>query len=424
MIIFHNFFVTDFLTCRRVLNIMVFLGFMVNYMLRVNLNFAIVDMVFRPDDPIISLSTTPFSLPTLNSSGNQTRYIRSLSNAEMAAFEEDEDDDDEGADIDRNFRKNNFVGTNVAAPKQSTATQNKPLATNNLVQPSGGTPVLKSGSGVPTSNTNLSGALPSFSSNSGGANQPSGLQSFSSGSGGNPAGGFQSFSSGLGGNQAGGVQSFSSGSGGNQAGGFQASGSGSAGNQATGLQFSGSGSASSNQAGGFQSSGNGFTSSNNNQSANKNQFSATGSETSSGSNSNIPSSNSDDTQQLNEPIIQQTKVNNQFQAPPGTGQIEKSQSSNTSDQKVGLAANSLDDYIIGEEKNNDSHILFTKDLNKLAPEVGNAKLEDGSDDDNKATEAPKTAKKKKKKRHQKVSIIQFSSSSLLIYENVIFNNSS
>ncbi|XP_018568852.1 sialin isoform X2 [Anoplophora glabripennis] len=36
---------TDLLTCRQVLNIMVILGFMFNYMLRVNLTIAIVDMV-------------------------------------------------------------------------------------------------------------------------------------------------------------------------------------------------------------------------------------------------------------------------------------------------------------------------------------------------------------------------------------------
>uniref|UniRef100_A0A8D8TK43 Sialin n=1 Tax=Cacopsylla melanoneura TaxID=428564 RepID=A0A8D8TK43_9HEMI len=37
---------SDSLTCRGVLNIMVFFGFMVNYMFRVNLNIAIVDMIF------------------------------------------------------------------------------------------------------------------------------------------------------------------------------------------------------------------------------------------------------------------------------------------------------------------------------------------------------------------------------------------
>lgn len=36
---------SDFITCRQVLNIMVILGFMFNYMLRVNLTIAIVDMV-------------------------------------------------------------------------------------------------------------------------------------------------------------------------------------------------------------------------------------------------------------------------------------------------------------------------------------------------------------------------------------------
>lgn len=39
--------VKDKLTCRGVLNIMVFFGFMVNYMLRVNLNIAIVDMIYH-----------------------------------------------------------------------------------------------------------------------------------------------------------------------------------------------------------------------------------------------------------------------------------------------------------------------------------------------------------------------------------------
>ncbi|XP_046405543.1 sialin [Ischnura elegans] len=43
----RNFFqrLSDRLNCRQVLNIMVFLGFMFNYMLRVNLTIAIVDMV-------------------------------------------------------------------------------------------------------------------------------------------------------------------------------------------------------------------------------------------------------------------------------------------------------------------------------------------------------------------------------------------
>lgn len=36
------------MTCRQVLNFMVILGFMFNYMLRVNLTIAIVDMVVQP----------------------------------------------------------------------------------------------------------------------------------------------------------------------------------------------------------------------------------------------------------------------------------------------------------------------------------------------------------------------------------------
>lgn len=39
------FFFSDFVTCRQVLNILVIFGFMFNYMLRVNLTIAIVDMV-------------------------------------------------------------------------------------------------------------------------------------------------------------------------------------------------------------------------------------------------------------------------------------------------------------------------------------------------------------------------------------------
>ncbi|KAG5896957.1 hypothetical protein JTB14_024804 [Gonioctena quinquepunctata] len=41
---------SDFLTCRQVLNIMVILGFMFNYMLRVNLTIAIVDMINVPSN--------------------------------------------------------------------------------------------------------------------------------------------------------------------------------------------------------------------------------------------------------------------------------------------------------------------------------------------------------------------------------------
>lgn len=41
--------ITDLLSCRQVLNIMVLLGFMFNYMLRVNLTIAIVAMVATPN---------------------------------------------------------------------------------------------------------------------------------------------------------------------------------------------------------------------------------------------------------------------------------------------------------------------------------------------------------------------------------------
>jgi len=40
----------DRLSCRQVLNIMVILGFMLNYMLRVNLTIAIVSMVLPSND--------------------------------------------------------------------------------------------------------------------------------------------------------------------------------------------------------------------------------------------------------------------------------------------------------------------------------------------------------------------------------------
>lgn len=45
------------LTCRGVLNIMVFFGFMANYMLRVNLNIAIVDMTYHSSNSSITNSS-------------------------------------------------------------------------------------------------------------------------------------------------------------------------------------------------------------------------------------------------------------------------------------------------------------------------------------------------------------------------------
>lgn len=45
------------LNCRQVLNLMVFFGFMFNYMLRVNLTIAIVEMVARANGTAMDNST-------------------------------------------------------------------------------------------------------------------------------------------------------------------------------------------------------------------------------------------------------------------------------------------------------------------------------------------------------------------------------
>lgn len=50
----------DFLSCRQVLNIMVILGFMLNYALRVNLTIAIVAMV--DEEPADTKNQTTFSI--------------------------------------------------------------------------------------------------------------------------------------------------------------------------------------------------------------------------------------------------------------------------------------------------------------------------------------------------------------------------
>lgn len=60
----------DKLTCRGVLNIMVFFGFMVNYMLRVNLNIAIVDMTYPT-----SSSNATFTTPATPSEGLENASI-------------------------------------------------------------------------------------------------------------------------------------------------------------------------------------------------------------------------------------------------------------------------------------------------------------------------------------------------------------
>lgn len=63
--------ITDRLSCRQVLNIMVILGFMFNYMLRVNLTIAIVAMVVpgnKTDSPNSNATVSECSGPTLPSS--------------------------------------------------------------------------------------------------------------------------------------------------------------------------------------------------------------------------------------------------------------------------------------------------------------------------------------------------------------------
>lgn len=55
------------MSCSRILNIMVLLGFMVNYMLRVNFTIAIVDMVPQKQNDSIEQQSTNFSIPALNS---------------------------------------------------------------------------------------------------------------------------------------------------------------------------------------------------------------------------------------------------------------------------------------------------------------------------------------------------------------------
>lgn len=49
--------VSDFITCRQVLNIMVILGFMLNYALRVNLTIAIVAMVTTAKNATVDVLT-------------------------------------------------------------------------------------------------------------------------------------------------------------------------------------------------------------------------------------------------------------------------------------------------------------------------------------------------------------------------------
>ncbi|XP_050297592.1 sialin isoform X2 [Anthonomus grandis grandis] len=65
---------TDILTCRQILNIMVILGFMFNYMLRVNLTIAIVDMIEIQDVPFTNSSVNSTSTKPLINRMAETRF--------------------------------------------------------------------------------------------------------------------------------------------------------------------------------------------------------------------------------------------------------------------------------------------------------------------------------------------------------------
>lgn len=62
----------DFLTCRQVLNIMVILGFMFNYMLRVNMAIAIVAMI--KDGNVTTANVTAPSNATANTASDETKF--------------------------------------------------------------------------------------------------------------------------------------------------------------------------------------------------------------------------------------------------------------------------------------------------------------------------------------------------------------
>lgn len=80
---------TEFLSCRQVLNLMVILGFMLNYALRVNLTIAIVAMVEEPADkatankiPMNAAQTVAGSVPALQ---NDTFFHNLHSTQELSS---------------------------------------------------------------------------------------------------------------------------------------------------------------------------------------------------------------------------------------------------------------------------------------------------------------------------------------------------
>ena len=68
-IIIKNF-LSGGLTCRQVLNIMVIIGFMINYMLRVNLTIAMVAMVYPSNHSHSNLTIASANAILSNKTGN------------------------------------------------------------------------------------------------------------------------------------------------------------------------------------------------------------------------------------------------------------------------------------------------------------------------------------------------------------------
>lgn len=76
---FRFFSFAELLSCRQVLNIMVILGFMLNYALRVNLTIAIVAMVEDPTAKPTSISSINFNATALHANETATTLAESVS---------------------------------------------------------------------------------------------------------------------------------------------------------------------------------------------------------------------------------------------------------------------------------------------------------------------------------------------------------
>lgn len=305
---------------------MVFLGFMVNYMLRVNLTFAIVDMVTKFTN--VTEETAITEVIVLN------RSVRSIPEY-LDAYANPDDDDDEKSDYDRNFRKKNFIGdlSKKVVPNVSSANLNRTFAN------------------VPKSNGSL----------------PTGFRSFSSGATGK-TNGLQSFS----GN--GGKTQFSPGTG-FQSGGSQFSKSG-------GLQYSGAGSQFSSSGGGFQSSGGGsgssFQSSGAVQSVGSQGFQASGGGTGqSGSQQGVDFQASggrtpQDGESDGNELVQSSNDLNPNDKVGSAGVVTDGGDEGT---MTASPSESNKEDSVDQEKTNNARILFTNESDKPLPQVGNSKLE-------------------------------------------------